>query len=80
MTIFLNIPDMTIKDVDAYFLYHKDPATGGFTNFVRQMKKVKNSAMKDLLRTLNIMNYKRNQFFNLFLVSLFIQTVFKTSE
>lgn len=25
-----NIPDMTIKDVDAYFLYHKNPATGGF--------------------------------------------------
>lgn len=36
-----NIPDMTIKDVDAYFLYHKNPATGGFTNFVRQMKKAK---------------------------------------
>lgn len=39
MTIFLNIPDMTIKDVDAYFLYHKDPATGGLTNFERQMTK-----------------------------------------
>lgn len=25
-----NIPDMTIKDVVAYFLYHKNPATGGF--------------------------------------------------
>lgn len=34
-----NIPDMTIKDVDAYFLYHKNPATGGLTNFERQMEK-----------------------------------------
>lgn len=51
---------MTIKDVDAYFLYHKNPATGGLTKFERQMKKPKKSAMKDLLRTLNIMNYKRN--------------------
>lgn len=51
---------MTIKDVDAYFLYHKNSATGVLTNFERQMKKPKNSAMKDLLRTLNKMSYKRN--------------------
>ena len=36
-----DIPDISIKDVDAYFLYHKNPTTGGLTNFERQMKKAK---------------------------------------
>ncbi|XP_062585923.1 uncharacterized protein LOC134247608 [Saccostrea cucullata] len=35
-----DIPDISIKDIDAYFLYHKNP-TGGTTNFERQMKKAK---------------------------------------
>lgn len=44
-----NIPDMTIEDVDAYFLYHKNPATGGWTNFERQMKKAKKLSNEGLV-------------------------------
>lgn len=45
-----NIPDMTIEDVDAYFLYHKNPAIGGWTNFERQMKKAKKFSNEGLVK------------------------------
>lgn len=49
-----DIPDISIKNVDAYFLYHKNSTTGGLTTFKRPMnKKRRNSVMKDLSRTLN---------------------------
>lgn len=45
-----NIPVITIKDVDAYCLNHKNPATGGLTNFERQMKKAKKFSNEEFVK------------------------------
>ncbi|VDI62943.1 Hypothetical predicted protein [Mytilus galloprovincialis] len=40
---FTDIPEISIKDVDSYLMYHKNPTTGESTNFERQ----KDCATKD---------------------------------
>jgi len=47
---FTDIPDISTKDVDSYFMYHKNPMTGDTVNFERQMKKAKRLCNEGFVR------------------------------
>ncbi|CAC5419426.1 unnamed protein product [Mytilus coruscus] len=47
-----DIPEISTKDVDSYFMYHKNPTTRESTNFERQMKKANRLCNEGFIRNI----------------------------